>query len=188
MAKTLTTAILVLGFTACSTTTYRYVPDKPLTYTRQVNGKPQAYKLDPLYHDLEKSGKISVYFIFRESQENWPDLAAIEISLYDGDLQIPLKKSKLTVSYWDGKIRPEIQKDNFTGSLYELFPESLIGYKYNSSMSAAFTYELEYATEKFPDTLRQKITLRFRDKILTFENNLKKQKFERAFISGRPFG
>lgn len=188
MEKNVIVAFLLFGLTACSTTTYRYVPDKKLTHTRQVNGKPQAFDLDPLYHDLEKAGIISVYFIFSETQANWADLEAVEISLFDGGKKIPQKKNKLKVTYWDGKDRPAIEKENFTGALYELYPESLKGYAYNASMFATFTYELEYDAGKFPDNIRQNIVVRFREKTLTFENNLKKQKFERAFISGRPFG
>lgn len=184
----ITATLAFFGLVSCSTTAYRYIPDKKLAYTRSVNGKPQTYDLNPLYRDLEKSGIIGVYFIYGETQANWPDFAAVEIGLFDGDTNIPVKKSTLKIAYWDGKNRVEIRKENFTGVLYELYPATLKDYAYNDSMFATFTYEIEYDAKKFPDVLRQNISVRFREKTLNFENTLKKQKFEREFISGRPFG
>jgi len=188
MGKNIAVGLLLFGVTACSTTTYRYIPEKKLAYTRLVNGKIQNYDINPLYHDLEKSGIIGVYFIYAETQANWPNLEAVEIDLFDGDKKIPVKKSTLKIAYWDGKNRVEIQKENFVGALYELYPATLKDYAYNASMFATFTYELEYAAKKFPEALRQNIFVRFREKTLNFENNLKMQKIEREFISGRPFG
>lgn len=173
---------------ACGSTNYRYEPDKELKYAHEVNGKKIETKLNPTYHDLSKPGIISSYLNFSETQAKWMRLESIEITLYDGEKILPLKKSKLRISYWDGKSSPDIQKENFRGALHELYPADLSDYKYNDTMMATFSYDMEYESKTFPETLQQKITIRFKDKILNFENNLRKKKSEKSLISGRPFG
>jgi hypothetical protein len=173
---------------ACGSVSYHYAPDKELIYTQQVDGKTIKTKLNPTYHDLTKPGIISSYLNFSETQANWANIESIEIAIYDGEKQLPLKKSKLRIAYWDGKSSPDIQKENFRGALHELYPTHLDDYKYNDTMMATFSFDQEYESETFPEKLKQKLTIRFKDKTLNFENNLHKKKFEKSLISGRPFG
>ncbi|MBX3723308.1 MAG: hypothetical protein KF713_15800 [Turneriella sp.] len=180
--------IILCAVGACGSTSYRYIPDKELTYTMRVNGKNLETKLNPTYHDLTNPGIISSYLNFSETQANWAKLEKIEITLYDGEKIVPLKKNKLRISYWDGKSSPDIKREDFPGALYDLYPDDLVHYKYNDTMMATFSYDMEYETEVFPETLRQKLVIRFKDKILNFENTLRKKKSEKALISGRPFG
>ncbi|MFZ5628903.1 MAG: hypothetical protein ACOY5B_07220 [Spirochaetota bacterium] len=166
------------------------MPEKPQIYSKTIRGRTIHSDLNPTYFDLEGSGKIRSYFIFSESQDIATNLEALAVELTDAKdgTRVPVTKSDLVVSYWNGRNTVEIRKSGYTESLSLLLPPEIQQSPSRSIHSVTYSYHLEYETIKLPDELTQTITIRFKNRAVSMKTLLRKQKFEKAFISGRPFG
>ena len=182
--------LAAIVFARCSSVEYRYVPEKPQMYSKTIGGKPVNADLNPTYFDLEDAGKIRSYFIFSESQDVATNLESLAVDLADekDGTRIPVTKTDLVFSYWNGKSIVEIRKNANTESLSLLLPPELQQSPFRGAHVVTYSYHFEYASLALPDILTQTITIRFKDRTVTMKTRLHKRKFEKAFISGRPFG
>lgn len=174
----------------CSSVHYRYVPDSPQNYSKQLGTKNITTNINPTYFDLEVSGKIGSYFIFSESQTKAAELESVTVDLKDEKTGAELKISRkdLTVSFWNGKNKVEIKKQNYAAPLNALLPAELQQGPYRDMHTVTYAYDFEYAAPELPETVVQTISIRFQDRTVQLKTLLRKKRFEKPFISGRPFG
>ena len=97
--------------------------------------------------------------------------------------------SRVTVFYWNGRSTTRISRENYGGKFYALIPSSMKNSAYRGGNIVQFDVQNEYRGAGHPDTLLQKITIRWVDRAEEiFTSILTKKEHSKDCISGRPLG
>lgn len=187
--------LAVVSIVGCSSSYSRYTPEQKIVYRYKLGDRIINSDLDPLYYDLEDWRKISLSLHFSEGLGRAGNLKSVHVQLFEKDpsgtytREIPVTQSYAEVEYWNGTTSIKKRVDDLSVPLSSAFEPGLADYRFRDMHAFHVVLRNDYAVRGHPDSLQQRITIKWADRPdEVFVNHLKKTEFSKSCISGRPFG